>query len=142
MRLGSQTGFTLIEIMVVVVILGILAAVVAVNVSGRTDIAAANATRVLLKELRGQVEAFRMDHGRYPEELDHLTDPPPSYVDPTKWPPGGYFDPPILDGWKRPLLFLRPGSGTRRFEIVSLGADGQEGGTGVAADLSSHFSAH
>ena len=122
-----KKGLTLIEIMVVVVILGIIAAVVAANVGGKPDDARAKLTVTQLKVLRGELDLFRADHHRLPERLEDLVHRP-AYIDPRAWP---------IDGWQRPYEYRVPGS-RASFEIISRGADGKEGGEGVNADLSSH----
>jgi len=132
-RLG-QRGFTLVEMMVVIVIIGILATVVIVNISGKADKARVEATQSLLKTLGGQMEMFKLDHNRYPDSLMDLYKMP-SYIDPKKWPPGGYITEVPLDGWGREFLLRFPGPDGSPFDIISLGEDGREGGDGFAADL-------
>jgi general secretion pathway protein G len=129
-------GMTLIEIMVVVVILGIIATVVAANVGGKPDQAKARMTVTQLKMLRGEVDLFRADQHRLPERLEDLVHRP-AYVDPKSWPMDGYRSEVPLDGWGRPYEFRVPGS-RASFDIISRGADGKEGGEGVNADLWSH----
>ena len=129
-----RRGFTLVEMMVVIVIIGILATVVIVNISGKADKARVEATNSLLKTLGGQMEMFKLDHNRYPENLNDLYRQP-SYVDPKKWPPGGYITEPPLDGWGHEFLLRFPGPDNSPFDIVSLGEDNREGGEGYAADL-------
>jgi general secretion pathway protein G len=129
-------GMTLIEIMVVVVILGIIAAVVAANVGGKPDVSKAKLTEAHLKMLRGEVDLFRADHHRLPERLEDLVHRP-GYVDPKAWPTDGYLREVPKDGWERPYEYRVPGS-RASFEIVSRGADGKESGDGVNADLFSH----
>jgi general secretion pathway protein G len=129
-----RNGLTLIEIMVVVVILGIIAAVVAANIGDKPDVVAAKLTRADLTKLKNEVELFKADHHRYPESLQDLVQRP-AWVAAPHW--HEYRDESPVDGWKRPYRYLAPGT-RGRFDIVSLGADGQEGGEGVNADLWSH----
>lgn len=131
-----KKGMTLIEIMVVVVILGIIASVVAVNVGGKSDVARVKLTVAHLKTLRGEVDLFRADQHRLPEKLEDLV-VRPAYVDPKAWPTDGYRHEMPVDGWERPYEYRVPGS-RASFDIVSRGADGKEGGEGVNADLWSH----
>jgi general secretion pathway protein G len=133
-RKSRRGGFTLVEMMVVIVIIGILATVVIVNISGKADKARVEATQALLKQLGGQMEMFKLDNNRYPENLMDLYKMP-SYVDPKKWPPGGYITEPPLDGWGHEFLLRFPGPDNAPFDIVSLGEDNREGGDGYAADL-------
>jgi len=130
----GQRGFTLVEMMVVIVIIGILATVVIVNISGKADKARVEATQALLKQLGGQMEMFKLDNNRYPENLNDLYKMP-SYVDPKKWPGGGYITEQPLDGWGHEFLLRIPGPDNSPFDIVSLGEDNREGGEGYAADL-------
>ncbi len=80
------------------------------------------------------MEMFKLDHNRYPESLMDLYKMP-SYVDPKKWPPGGYITEAPLDGWGHEFLLRFPGPDNSPFDIVSLGEDNREGGEGYAADL-------
>jgi general secretion pathway protein G len=129
-------GFTLIEMMVVVVILGIVATLVAVNIGEKPDIARARVTAAQLKVLRGEVELFKVDQHRLPDSLKDLVHRP-AYVDPHSWPTDGYQTELPVDGWNRPYHYQVPGT-RASYDIVSWGADGKEGGDGVNADLWSH----
>jgi len=129
-----KKGMTLIEIMVVVVILGIIAAVVAANVGGKDGAAKAKLTAAQIKLLRGDVDLFKVDHNRYPASLDELVRRP-SDIDAKNW--HEYRSEVPLDGWSRPFRYQMPGS-RGPFDIVSLGEDGKEAGEGVNADLWSH----
>jgi len=119
----KNEGFTLIEIMVVVVILGIIATVVVANVGDKDGRAKAHLTEAQIKILKGDVELYKVDHNRFPETLQELV---PKYRDEVP-----------KDGWKRPFQYRVPGS-RGAFDIVSLGEDGLPGGEGVNADLWSH----
>lgn len=130
----GQRGFTLVEMMVVIVIIGILATVVIVNISGKADKAKVEATKAILKQLGGQMDMFKLNHNRYPDSLMDLYKMP-SYVDPKTWPPGGYITEPPKDGWNNDFLLRIPGPDGAPFDIVSLGEDNREGGDGFAADL-------
>jgi general secretion pathway protein G len=127
-------GFTLVEMMVVIVIIGILATVVIVNVSGHADKAKVNATQAILKTVGNQIEIFKLNHNRYPDNVNDLF-MQPSYVEPRSWPPGGYVTEPPVDGWGRPFMYRVPGSNGSPFDLYSLGEDGKEGGEGPAADI-------
>ncbi len=139
MRDKRSRGFTLVEMMVVIVIIGILATVVITQISGKADQAKVTATKALITQISGAVDLFKMYHNRYPEQLEDLVRMP-SYVDPTKWPQGGYLKKTPLDGWERPFKFRYPGTGGQPYDIISWGEDGVEGGDGYAADLWNHES--
>jgi len=127
----------MIELMAVLVIIGLLAGVVAVNVIGKIEQARVTSTRANLKILHNAVIQFKMDTGQYPTEevgLIELIEQPP---DLSGWNPGGYLDTTEIptDGWKNEFDYqLNPESG-KPFVIISYGADGQEGGEGYDADL-------
>ena len=120
-----KKGFTLVEMLVVILLLGLVASIVAVNLGGKVEPARIKATRALLTQLRGQVDLFRVDHVRLPERIDDLWRRP-SYVDPRLWPSGGYLAEKVVDAWGRDFQLVAPGSEGRLFEIRSLGEDGLE----------------
>ncbi|MBN1360778.1 MAG: type II secretion system major pseudopilin GspG [Sedimentisphaerales bacterium] len=130
-------GFTMVELMAVLIILGLLAGVVVRNFVGQTEKAKQIQTKANLKLLSSAVKEFYMDTNRYPTEdvgLLELVEQPSDVVN---WQPGGYLDSTEvpLDGWDREFIYeLYPESG-KPFVIKSLGADGQEGGEGYDADL-------
>jgi general secretion pathway protein G len=135
----SGKAFTIIEVMAVIVIIGILAGIVAVNVVGRIDKAKVTSTKANLKVLHSAVIQFKLDTGRYPTEeagLQELIEQP---TDVTGWNAGGYLQSTSLpkDAWKNEFIYqLSPESG-KAFVIISYGADGEEGGEGLNADLRS-----
>jgi general secretion pathway protein G len=86
-----------------------------------------------LKQTKGQIELFKLDHGRYPERLEDLRQRPES-IDPDRWPKGGYLEEAPIDAWGRPLHYAFPGT-RGAFDLFSLGADGKEGGEGEDEDL-------
>jgi general secretion pathway protein G len=135
----SGKAFTIIEVMAVIVIIGILASIVAVNVVGRIDKARVTSTKANLKVLHNAVIQFKLDTGRYPSEeagLQELIEQP---TDVTGWNTGGYLETTSLpkDAWGHEFIYqLSPESG-KPFVIISYGADGEEGGEGLNADLRS-----
>jgi len=131
------SGFTLVEMMVVIVIIGILATVLITQISGRADKAKVEATKAIVKQVADAAEMFKLDHNRYPERLDDLMRMP-AYVDGRKWPPGGYLKKLPRDGWDRELVYRVPGSAGQPLDVVSFGEDGREGGEGYAEDLWNH----
>lgn len=128
-------GFTLIEIMVVVVILGILAALIAPNVISRIDDAQIVKVQQDLRAIESALKLYRLDNFRYPdteEGLEALVTPP---QDPNaRWPTGGYLERMPSDPWNNPYNYLYPGN-QGEFDVYSLGRDGQQGGEGLDADI-------
>lgn len=132
-------GISLIEILVVIVIIGILAAVVVPNVMSRPDEARVAAAKQDFANILQQLDIYRLDNFQYPTEaqgLAALVSPPNTEPLPPNWRPGGYLKKMPADPWGRPYIYLLRPDGLGA-EIRSLGADGKPGGEGVAADLSS-----
>ena len=133
---GHQ-GFTLIEIMVVIVILGILAAIVAPNVIGRVDQAQVTRVQSDLRGIESALNFYRLDNFTYPtseQGLEALVTRP---ADPNirNWKPGGYLDRGVpRDPWGNPYLYLNPGN-HGEIDVYTLGRDGRPGGEGLDADL-------
>jgi general secretion pathway protein G len=119
--------------MVVVLIIGIIAAVVTVSVGDKPGRAKAKLTVAALAKVKAEVELFKVEQNRYPETLQDLVRRPP-FVEIRKWPANGYRDAEPLDGWERPFHYVVPGA-RGPFDIVSWGEDGKEGGEGLDADL-------
>lgn len=132
-----RCGFTMVELMAVLIILGLLAAVVVRNFVGQTDKARVVTTKANLKLLHNAVTQFKMDTGRYPTEDEGLKSLIEQPTDVVNWPPGGYLEttdiPP--DGWGREFIYQLAPEGDKPFVVISLGADGEEGGEGYDADL-------
>jgi general secretion pathway protein G len=132
-------GFTMVELMAVLIILGLLATVVVTNFVGKIGDAKVTTTKASLKSLDMAVKQFWMDNGRYPTESEGLHALVERPSDAVKWPAGGYLSTTAVskDGWGHEFIYrLSPESGMP-FVIISLGADGQEGGEGNDADLKS-----
>lgn len=133
----SQSGFTLIEIMVVIVILAILAGLVVPRVIGQSDSARVKTTEVALATVSNTLDEYRLSNSRYPttaQGLDALITPP---ADAKNYPDGGYIKGGEYpkDSWDNELQYVIPGSEGRMYDLFSLGADGQQGGEGLDTDL-------
>ena len=131
----TRSGFTLIEILIVVVILGILGAVVVPNILSRPDTARVQAAQTDLRALSQTLEIYRLDNFQYPSSeqgLESLVDRPSGFPEPKNWNPEGYLKKLPTDPWGSPYLYEKNGSS---YSLISLGADGQEGGEGFDADI-------
>jgi len=137
--LRSQKGFTLIEIMVVVVILGILAAVVVPRLLDRPDEARITKAKTDIKGIEQALGMFKLDNGFFPtteQGLAALVEAPTVGRTPNKYPAGGYLKKLPVDPWGNPYAYLSPGIHDS-FDIISYGADGEPGGEGKDADINS-----
>ncbi len=132
-------GFTLIEIMIVVVILGILAVAVVPKIMGRPDEARVAAAKADIAVVMQQLKLYRLDNGAYPstdQGLQALIVKPTTNPQPTNWKQGGYLEKLPSDPWKHAYQYLNPGI-KGEIDVFSLGADGQPGGEGNDADIGS-----
>ena len=133
---SQQRGFTLIEIMVVVIIIGILAAIVAPNVIGRVDDAQITKANAEISNIENAMKFYRLDNFAYPtteQGIDALVTKP---NDPNvrNWKTGGYLDRLPKDPWGSPYLYLNPGN-NGEIDVYTLGRDGRPGGVGIDADI-------
>ena len=136
-----EGGFTLLEIIVVVFILSLLAAIVAPRIIGRTDDARIEATKVQIKNLETALKLFKMDSGFYPDTqqgLEALVEKPASGRMPQNYKEEGYLEQRKipLDPWGNPYVYVSPGL-NGDYDILSYGADGKEGGESKNADIKS-----
>jgi general secretion pathway protein G len=135
----NDKGFTLLEIIVVVFILSILAAIVAPKIIGRTDDARIAEAKVQIKNFETALKLFKLDNGFYPsteQGLEALIEQPTTGKIPLKYREGGYLEQKTipLDPWENPYLYISPGV-YGDFDLICYGADGREGGEGKDADI-------
>ena len=133
----NSSGFTLIEIMVVVFILGLLVTMVAPKIMGRTDEAKRTKAAADVRAIQQALNLYKLDNGRYPtteQGLHSLVTKPQVGIVPARWNSEGYIEKVQLDPWGNDYLYLSNGD---RYTLKSLGADGEEGGEGKDADLDS-----
>jgi len=136
-RPSRVTGFTLIEIMVVVVIIGLLAALVAPAVISRVGEARVTKARQDIKSLDSALQLYKLDNFYYPstqQGLEALTTQPQGEPPARNWKKGGYIKELPKDPWGSPYQYLYPGT-HGEYDLFSLGADGKPGGSDEAADL-------
>ena len=136
-RLRRAAGFTLIELMVVLVIIGVLAALLVPNVLDRTDDARATAARTDVHNLMQALKLYKLDNQRYPsaeQGLSALVTKPAAAPVPANWKP--YLDKLPTDPWGKDYQYANPGI-KGEVDVMSFGADGQSGGEGKNADIGS-----
>jgi general secretion pathway protein G len=134
---SGQAGFTLIEIMVVVVILGILVATVVPRIMDRPDQARVIKASQDIRTMENALRIYRLDNYIYPttdQGLEALVQKPLSQPEPRKWKEGGYIDRLPRDPWGNPYQYLNPGV-NGEIDVFSFGADGVPGGEGKNADI-------
>jgi len=142
MKRRNQKGFTLIEIMVVVIILGLLAGLVLPRILGQEEKAKVEAAKVQIRALEDALDAYKLDNGFYPttdQGLDALIRKPESGRVPLKYRDGGYLKPARIpkDPWGKDFVYVSPGNENREYDIVSYGADNEPGGEGNSSDIES-----
>jgi len=130
-------GFTLIEIMVVVVIIGILAAAVGPQLFGKVDKAKLTTVKADMASIEGALLLYKADNGFLPstdQGLEALVHKPGGDPEPKNYPQNGYLKRMPMDPWKNEYIYLYPGE-HGMFDIISLGADGEEGGDKMNKDI-------
>jgi general secretion pathway protein G len=134
---GRRRGFTLIEIMVVIVIIGLLSALVGPRLIGQSDEAKRKTTATQIAQLEQVLGLFQLDNGFYPtteQGLEALVKKPSLPPEPLNYKKGGYMKKVPKDAWGRDFIYRCPGE-HGDFDIMSYGSDGKEGGEGTAADI-------
>lgn len=137
-RRSAEHGFTLVELMVVIVILGVLATIVAINVIPFGDRARTTAAKADISTIEGALDTYKLQNGQYPttqQGLQALVTAPEG-ADAASYPRGGYIRKLPLDPWKRPYLYAAPGA-HGDVDVWTLGGDNKEGGEGGNADVTS-----
>lgn len=137
----NRRGFTLLEVLVVVFILSLLAALVAPRIIGRSDDARIAEAKIQIRNLETALKLFKLDSGFYPDTqqgLEALLEKPTTGRIPTRYREGGYLETKKipLDPWGQPYLYVCPGV-HGDYDLLSLGSDGKEGGEGKDADIRS-----
>ncbi len=135
--MNKQRGFTLIEIMVVVVILGILAALVVPQIMSRPDQAKVTVAKGDIKAISAALDMYKLDNHSYPntqQGLEALVRKPSGNPPARNWNPDGYLKRMPVDPWGNPYQYLAPGT-RGPFDLYSFGADGKESGTDLDADI-------
>ena len=136
------SGFTLVEILVVIAIISLLAGVVLLNIAPQIGMGSQAAAKAQIQVLSSACTTYRTAHGRYPTQqqgLEALVRKPSQEPIPQNYPDSGYLSGRSVpaDPWKNPYIYLCPGRQNEPFEILSYGADGEPGGSGADADVSS-----
>jgi general secretion pathway protein G len=134
---GNPRGFTLIEIMVVLFIIGLLAAAIVPSVLSRIDAAKVAKAKQDVQSLETALTMYYMDNSKYPTNEQGLTALTTQPTDPSikNWKPGGYIERISKDPWGNDYQYVFPGTHGKAYDLYSLGADGQPGGDGINADI-------
>ncbi len=130
---------TLIEMIVVLAIIALIAALIVPNVIGRPDQARATIAKTDLRTISAALKMYRLDNGGYPtseQGLAALSTRPTAGPAPANWSPSGYLEQVPVDPWGKTYAYHSPAASGGGFDIVSLGKDGKPGGDGVDADIS------
>ena len=136
MRAARIRGFTLLELMVVLVILGLLAGLVGPRLLDRVDESKVQTANTQIKMLRGALQAFRLDVGRFPSTAEGLTALMQAPAEAAAYWKGPYLEDELpLDPWRTPYRYESPAETLQGFALYSLGADSKEGGEGTDADI-------
>ena len=138
MQKRRQSGFTLLEVMVVIVILGILASLVVPNLMGNKEKADQQKAVSDIVALENALDMYKLDNNRYPtteQGLDALVNKPTAAPEPRSYREGGYIKRLPQDPWGSDYQYVQPGQKGKRYDLFTFGVDGQEGGEGEATDI-------
>ena len=129
-----RQAFTLIEVMVMVIVIGVIAALIIPNLFDRTGKAKRSVAKQKIASLESAIQLFQQDYSRFPDSLDELASPP---ADAEGGSPPSIKQKDLVDPWGNPFVYRYPGNNWT-FDLLSLGSDGQEGGEGEAADITNY----
>ncbi len=129
-----RRAFTLVEMLVVIAIIGLIAALVVPQIMNRMDEARIKTTKMQMRELENAVDMFKMDNGFYPARMEDLVTQPANIK---KWPRDGYLKDVPKDGWGNDFEYVMPGA-RQSYELRSFGADGRPGGEDENADITNY----
>jgi len=136
---AQRQGFTLIELMIVVVILGILATTIMPKILSKPDKARVEKARFEIRQIMTALALFKTENGRFPTTSEGLqalvSNPDPSGL--PGYDPEAYLDKVPLDPWKHNYIYISPGVNSKDFDLISYGKDGENGGAGYDADIQS-----
>ena len=136
---AQRQGFTLIELMIVVVILGILATTIMPKILSKPDKARVEKARFEIRQIMTALALFKTENGRFPTTSEGLqalvSNPDPSGL--PGYDPDGYLDKVPLDPWGSNYIYISPGVNSKDFDLISYGKDGENGGAGYDADIQS-----
>lgn len=136
---AREQGLTLVEMIVVLAIIALIAAIIVPNVIGRPDQARVTVANSDLRSIAAALKLYRLDNGDYPttdQGLAALVKKPVGDPAPANWAPGGYLEAVPIDPWGHAYVYRSPGADGAGFDLASLGRDGKPGGDGIDADLS------
>lgn len=134
----GEQGLTLVEMIVVLAIIALIAAIIVPNVIGRPDQARVTVAQSDLKSVSAALKMYRLDNGSYPstaQGLAALVTKPSGEPVPRNWNSEGYLESVPTDPWGNPYVYRSPGEGGAGFDIFSAGKDGKAGGEGLDADI-------
>ena len=135
----TQSGFTLIEVMAVVVILGLLMTLVVPKVLGRQEQAQIQKARIDIETFSGALTMYKLDNFNFPstsQGLEALVNKPSGAPEAKNW-RSGYITRLPKDPWGNDYVYIQPGTGSSEYDIISYGSDGKKGGSGSATDINS-----
>jgi general secretion pathway protein G len=137
-KLGKkhQFGFTLLEVMVVIAILGLIAAMIVPNVMGQSEQAKVKLAKTNMAGIANALDLYKLDNHSYPTTAQGLEALVKQPTDTPNWNPAGYLKSVPVDPWGNAYTYISPGLNGDSYDLYSLGADGAEGGSGFDADIS------